>query len=94
MLDPNEAPDFVHLNALARQMAKDAILIRGASAPCIDQQLSDRVLAGAGQARDGADGTALTRAYEGYGRDLLGTAGSCPGMYIPMLERSSMLIDS
>src|SRR5581483_5925758 len=48
-LGVNEAPDFIHLDSLARKVAKRLVLIGGASVASRHKQFCHRVLAGPGQ---------------------------------------------
>jgi len=62
-----EGPDFIHLDALARQVAQMLVLIGRASRAEIDQQLGDRVLGRAGDAHRGADRVAFHEAADDLG---------------------------
>jgi hypothetical protein len=55
ILGVNEAPDFIHLDALAGQVAQRLVLIGGTSVTGFKRQLCDRVLAASGQPGHGAD---------------------------------------
>jgi hypothetical protein len=48
ILGVNEAPDFIHLDALAGQLAKHLVLIGSAGVTGFNYQLRDRVLAASG----------------------------------------------
>ena len=69
-LGVNEAPDFIHLDALARQVAKRFVLIGGAGVTGRNQQLCNCVLAAPGQPGDGADRLPLAKQMEDLGAGL------------------------
>jgi hypothetical protein len=48
ILGVNEAPDFIHLDALAGQLAKHLVLIGSTGVTGFNYQLRDRVLAASG----------------------------------------------
>jgi hypothetical protein len=68
----DEIPDFIDLDALARQVAKHPILISGASAASVDDELGHGVLAGPGQPGDSTDGLPLAKQMEDAGAVFLG----------------------
>jgi hypothetical protein len=72
ILGVNEAPDFIHLDALAGQLAQRLVLIGRAGVTGFNEQLGDRVLAAAGQPGHGADRLPLAKEVEDLGAGLSG----------------------
>ena len=70
VLGVNERPDFIHLDALAGQIAKGLVLIGRASVAGGNKQLRDGVFAASGQARNGADRLSLAKEVEDLGTRL------------------------
>ena len=62
-----ERPDFVDLDALARQVTQMRVLIGRTGSADVHQQLGDRVLGSAGDAHRGADAVALHEAADDLG---------------------------
>ena len=62
-----EGPDFVALEALARQVPQGHVLVVRAGRTQVHQQFRDRVLGGAGYPHGGADRHALGEAPDDAG---------------------------
>jgi hypothetical protein len=63
----NETPDFIDLDALARQVAENPVLVVAERLSGILQQLDDGVLAGTRHAGNSAERNALSHHSEDFG---------------------------
>ena len=67
LLDRDEAPDFIDLEALAVEALENAVLIPSRRLSRVHNELADGRLADAGQSRDCADAHALAKEMEDFG---------------------------
>ena len=67
MLGVAKRPYFIQLDALARQVTQNFVLVKGAGHAEIDQQLRDRVDALASHAGNGAQAVSLNQATKNAG---------------------------